>query len=141
MSLSSLLRVGIGGGIGAMLRALVIASFVASGWSEWMGVMAVNLLGCGICGAIAGAWLDRTHAGGWRWRDDRANAELLLVGGFCGGLTTMSALSADVAGLWERGLHGALLADLSAHAVGGLLAVSAGFLLARRARARRYCTP
>ncbi len=81
-----LLLVGIGGGLGSMLRYLVsvLTSRAISGAFP-LPTLLVNLTGCFLIGLLAGAFGQAS--------DTNANLRLLLITGFCGGYTTFSAFA------------------------------------------------
>lgn len=94
------LSVGLGGGIGALLRYQLGRLM-----THWMGVqavttfpwatLAVNAIGSLLMGVLAG-WLARHGQGGDQMR-------LLLGVGLLGGFTTFSAFSLELTLLIERG--------------------------------------
>jgi fluoride ion exporter CrcB/FEX len=73
-----------------------------------------------------------------------ANADRSLnavaVGGFWGGLTTLSARSNDAAVHWRLGDVGPAAVDLAVLGLVGCFLWVRGFLLARRWERARYCT-
>jgi CrcB protein len=108
--IKEILLVGLGGGVGSILRHLVAvcsgrifpASFPA-------GTFLVNILGCFIIGLLIGL-------GGYR-QALSANCRLLLATGFCGGFTTFSTFSAESLRLFESG-----------HTLSGILYVAVSIL-------------
>ncbi len=132
--------VAVGGAAGSLCRWLAVQALLATGAPPWACTATVNVVGAAGCGLLAGAWMQRAGAG-WRWRGDRVGAELLLVGGFFGGLTTLSTLADDAAVLWLRGDARTAILDLALHAILGCFACASGFLLARRWLRGRYSTP
>lgn len=80
----TLLAVGLGGALGAVLRYLVEVALGGRGARFPVGTLGVNLVGSAVLGLVAG-WV--TGAGGPEW-------VLALVGtGLCGALTTFSTFS------------------------------------------------
>jgi len=75
------LAVAVGGALGAVLRHLASVSLAGRGRIPW-GVLVVNVVGSFIAGLALGLPLDAT-------------LKLLVLTGFCGGLTTFSTLSVD----------------------------------------------
>lgn len=128
----------LGGAIGAGVRFVLGHGVHAIGWPAWTGTLVANLVGAALCGVLAGLWMER-HGSGWRWRGDRWQREVVAVGGFCGGLTTLSALSDDAAVLWRTGHAATAVIDLALHGVAGCFVCALGFLLARRWVRARYC--
>lgn len=51
---------------------------------------------------------------------------LLLITGFCGGLSTFSTFSVEIVGLMERGAYAWALGSIFAHLFGSLLMTAAG---------------
>lgn len=88
----------LGAGIGGVLRHGVnLVSLKWLGASFPYGTMAINILGSGAMGLVAG-WLAFKAGEGWT-----QNARLFLATGVLGGFTTFSAFSLDAMLLWERG--------------------------------------
>lgn len=88
----------LGAGIGGVLRHGVnLVSLKWLGASFPYGTMAINILGSGLMGLIAG-WLAFKAGEGWS-----QHARLFLTTGILGGFTTFSAFSLDAVLLWERG--------------------------------------
>lgn len=139
MSGMSMLLAAVGGAIGAGVRFGIGHGVHVLGAPAWTGTSVANLVGAALCGVLAGLWMER-HGSGWRWRGDRWRQEVLAVGGFCGGLTTLSALSLDAAVLWRQGDAMTAAIDLGVHGIVGCFACALGFLLARRWVRGRYCT-
>ena len=140
MSGMSIMLAAVGGAVGAALRFAIGHGVHAIGMPAWTGTLIANLLGAALCGVLAGLWMER-HGSGWRWRTDRWRREAFALGGFCGGLTTLSALAADAAVLWRSDEFASVAVDLVAHGVVGCFMCALGFLLARRWVRARYCTP
>ncbi|RYZ21237.1 MAG: fluoride efflux transporter CrcB [Chitinophagaceae bacterium] len=116
--MKAFLYVGLGGAGGSMLR-FAVQRFVNSERFPG-GTLAVNLLGCLLIGMLWGLasreWLN-------------SNGRLLLMTGFCGGFTTLSAFSYESNQLLLSGRTGAFLLYAAATFVGGLLATFAGYKL------------
>jgi CrcB protein len=88
----------LGAGLGGVLRHGV--NQIALKWlgmSFPYGTMAINILGSGAMGLIAG-WLAFKAGEGWT-----QHVRLFLTTGILGGFTTFSAFSLDAILLWERG--------------------------------------
>lgn len=139
MSVMSVVLAAMGGAIGASVRFGIGHAVHTIGVPAWTSTLVANLLGAALCGVLAGLWMER-HGSGWRWRGDRWQQEVVAVGGFCGGLTTLSALSDDAAVLWRSGDVGMAVIDLAVHGLVGCFLCALGFLLARRWVRGRYCT-
>lgn len=115
MNAVGLLAVAIGATLGAWLRwalGLVLNAMFAP---IPPGTLAANLIGGYIIGAALGAF---SHVPGIapEWR-------LLIVTGFCGGLTTFSTFSAEITSLVQQGRFGLLGGAIALH-VGGSLAMT-----------------
>ncbi len=88
----------LGAGIGGVLRHGVnVVSLKWLGASFPYGTMAINILGSGVMGLVAG-WLAFKAGEGWT-----QSTRLFLATGILGGFTTFSAFSLDAILLWERG--------------------------------------
>ena len=109
------------GGLGALARVGVATALPARGW-PW-GTFAVNVLGCLLIG-FAFHWFESRGALASPWR-------LALIGGFLGGFTTFSAFGIETFELLRSGQAATALAYAGASLVVGVLAVAAGFWIAR----------
>lgn len=84
--IKQLLLVGIGGGIGSMLRFLVSVAtsrFVQGGFP--LPTLVVNLSGCFLIGILAGIFAQPPYS--------ENTMRFLLITGFCGGYTTFSTFA------------------------------------------------
>ncbi|GAP72736.1 fluoride efflux transporter CrcB [Candidatus Symbiothrix dinenymphae] len=120
--MKQILLVGLGGGVGSILR------FLASKWlmqSDKCGfpwaTFLVNVLGCLLIGLLIG----------WSQRHNALDADMraLLVAGFCGGFTTFSTFSLENVQLFQTGQYATLVLYISATLIIGLAAVYAGLSL------------
>ena len=111
--------IGIGGLAGAGARwGLVEALPVTDVW-PW-GVLAVNLFGCLVLGYVAAAaWSARAQL----------PTSLGLGTGFCGSLTTFSALTVDVAEMARDGDWGYAASYLAVSVLGGVALAMIGAAL------------
>lgn len=82
------------------------------------GTLLANLIGAYIVG-LAIAFFAQVSALAPEWR-------LLVITGFCGGLTTFSTFSAELTVLLQEGRVHWALATIGAHVVGSLLMTFAG---------------
>lgn len=111
--LSSLLAIGLGAALGAVLRWLLGLSLNALFPTVPPGTLAANLIGGYLIG-IAIAVFARHPQLSAEWR-------LFVVTGFLGGLTTFSTFSAEVTMLIQAGRLWAAGAAVSVHVAGSLL--------------------
>jgi len=119
---------------GPVLAALaaVGAGAVFGAWLRWglgywlnpklgqlpLGTLAANLVGGYLVG-LAIAFFATYAAIAPEWR-------LLVITGFCGGLTTFSTFSAEIVALLQQGRAAWALAAAGAHLAGSVLATFAG---------------
>ena len=102
--------IGIGGLAGAAARWGVVEVLPATVVWPW-GVLTVNLFGCLVLGYLsAAAWSDRAQL----------PVSLGLGTGFCGSLTTFSALTVDVAQMSRDGDWGHAAGYLAVSVAGGV---------------------
>ena len=121
--IKDLLLVGLGGGVGSMLRFLtsrLSARYITPEWAL-VGTFIANIVGCFIIGLVAGWLLFNV--------EKSQTLPLLLVTGFCGGYTTFSAFAFENVQLLQSGhtLFSVLYIILSIGV--GLLAVWGGLKL------------
>ncbi|WP_091842301.1 fluoride efflux transporter CrcB [Bosea lupini] len=116
----------LGAGIGGVLRHGVnIVSLKWLGMSFPYGTMAINIIGSGVMGLVAG-FLAFKAGEGWT-----QNARLFLATGILGGFTTFSAFSLDAVLLWERGEMMLAAFYVLCSVVLSLMALVAGLALVR----------
>ena len=84
------------------------------------GTWAANMIGGYVVG-LAVAFFAANPSLSPEWR-------LLLITGFCGGLTTFSTFSAETFSLLQTGRVAWALGEIAVHVVGSLLATAAGVL-------------
>ncbi|WP_255489801.1 fluoride efflux transporter CrcB [Dysgonomonas sp. 25] len=112
-----ILLVGLGGGLGSILRFLT-STYINRWYIQAfpMGTFVVNIVGCFLIGllmAMAGKYLNE-------------DLRLLLITGFCGGYTTFSTFSAENMFLLQNGNYATLGLYILASVAVGLLAVWLG---------------
>ncbi|MCG5031388.1 fluoride efflux transporter CrcB [Mesosutterella sp. OilRF-GAM-744-9] len=116
--LFSILAIGAGAALGAVLR------WALGLWLNGLfpalppGTLAANLLGGYLIGAAV-AFFAAMPGLSPAWK-------LLIVTGFCGGLTTFSTFSAETVALLSRGEYLMAAAEVGLHVAGSLAATAAG---------------
>ena len=115
----SILAVSFGAAIGALLRWQLGAKL-----NSWVpnlppGTLVANLIGAYVIG-LAIALVTSFPAIPLEWR-------LLVITGFCGGLTTFSTFSAEIMALLQQGRPGWAFASMALHVGGSLTMTFAGF--------------
>lgn len=118
-----------GAGLGATLRwQFTVQATRLYPDQLFLGTLAANLVSCFIVGVAAEFFGLKSHLPA-EWR-------LLFITGFCGGMSTLAALSVETLNLYrmDAGWAGALtgLKHLMANACGALLLCWLGMMLARR---------
>lgn len=116
--LKPVLAISLGAALGALLRwqlGLKLNSFFPS---LPPGTLVANLVGGYIIG-LATAFFAQTPALSPEWR-------LLVITGFCGGLTTFSTFSAEVVSLLQEGRLAMALGSVATHVTGSLIMTLAG---------------
>jgi CrcB protein len=121
--IKSLLLVGIGGGLGSILR-YSISLFVQRYYNDHFPVatLVVNFIGCLLIGVLI-ALLGRSVA-------MQSEIKLLLITGFCGGFTTFSAFASENIQLFQSGQINTAMVYILLSVVLCLLAVWCGMLVA-----------
>lgn len=114
----AVLAVSLGAACGALVRWQLGVKF--NSWLTTLppGTLLANLIGGYIIG-VAIAFFAQMPQLAPEWR-------LLIVTGFCGGLTTFSTFSAEAVSLLQQGRFAWLAATLSVHVLGSLLMTVAG---------------
>jgi CrcB protein len=120
----NLLLIAIGGAFGSVARYLLSAFVLrTSGTLFPLGTFVVNLLGCVVFGAIAGAAQQRFVLA------PEARAFLLI--GVLGGFTTFSSYAFESVALLRDGQFFAAAINIVGQVVAGLAGMWAGFLVSR----------
>jgi len=114
----SIVAVAIGAGVGAVLRWWLSARLNAFFPTIPPGTLASNLIGAYVIGAGI-AFFAGFPAVPAEWR-------LLIVTGFCGGLTTFSTFSAELVALLQGGRVLWAVTELLIHVSGSVLMTLAG---------------
>ena len=118
--LKSLLVIAIGASLGAWLRWILGMKLNALYPTIPPGTVVANMVGGYIIG-LAIAVLAASPSLSPEWR-------LLIITGFCGGLTTFSTFSAETVALIQEGRLLWALGSISLHVVGSLVMTAAGLL-------------
>ncbi|NGY03729.1 fluoride efflux transporter CrcB [Solimonas terrae] len=118
MTAFGLLAVGTGAALGAWLRWLLGLLLNSLFPSVPPGTLAANLVGGYVIG-LAIAFFSQAPGLSPEWR-------LLIVTGFCGGLTTFSTFSAEIAVLFQQGRFAVMAGAIIMHVGGSLLMTLAG---------------
>ncbi|PMW99587.1 fluoride efflux transporter CrcB [Pseudomonas sp. FW215-R2] len=118
--LKSLLVIAVGASLGAWLRWILGIKLNALFPAIPPGTVVANMVGGYIIG-LAIAFLAASPSLSPEWR-------LLIITGFCGGLTTFSTFSAETVALIQEGRLLWALGSISLHVVGSLAMTAAGLL-------------
>lgn len=110
--------ISVGSAAGALLRWQLGAKLNTFFPAIPPGTLAANIVGGYIVG-LAIAYFAQANNIAPEWR-------LLIVTGFCGGLTTFSTFSAEVTTLLQEGRLGMAMSAIAIHVGGSLLATLAG---------------
>lgn len=116
----TVLAIALGAALGALLRWFLGLKLNSLFPAIPPGTLAANLIGGYIIG-VAIAYFALAPAIAPEWR-------LLIITGFCGGLTTFSTFSAEVVSLLQQGRPGWALGAVAVHVAGSLLATFAGMV-------------
>jgi len=114
----SILAIAIGAALGALLRWQLGARLNSIFPTIPPGTLAANLIGAYVIG-LGIAFFATFSAISPEWR-------LLVITGFCGGLTTFSTFSAEITTLLQQGRISWALGAVVAHVVGSVVMTFAG---------------
>ena len=115
----SIAAIAIGAALGALLRWQLGAKLNNLFPTIPPGTLAANLIGAYVVG-LGIAFFASYSAISPEWR-------LLVITGFCGGLTTFSTFSAEIALLFQQGQLQWAAAAVAGHVAGSVLMTLAGF--------------
>ena len=116
--LKPILAISLGAALGAVLRWILGTKLNSLFPAIPPGTLTANLIGGYIIG-VAIAYFAQAPEIAPEWR-------LLIVTGFCGGLTTFSTFSAEVVSLLQQGRLSWAMGAIAVHVTGSLLATLAG---------------
>jgi len=116
----SIAAISLGASLGALLRWQLSLRLNGLLSEIPAGTLLSNLAGGYIVGLAIGYFSTAPQISP-EWR-------LLIVTGFCGGLTTFSTFSAEIFTMLQAGRHFWAAATIAVHVVGSLLMTLAGFL-------------
>jgi CrcB protein len=114
----SLIAISLGAALGALMRWQLGVRLNSLFPSLPLGTLAANLVGGYLVG-LAVAYFAQAPQIAPEWR-------LLIITGFCGGLTTFSTFSAETVSLLQEGRLGVAAAAIAAHVTGSLVMTVAG---------------
>lgn len=114
-----ILSISMGASIGAVMRWQLGIKLNALYPQLPLGTLSANLLGGYIIGLAASYTAQHPNLSP-EWR-------LLIMTGFCGGLTTFSTFSLEVVNLLQQGKFTWAMANISTHVLGSLLMTFLGF--------------
>lgn len=118
--------IGLGGGLGAMLRFGLSALYARAGFNQWpWATLSANLSGSFMMGMLVAFIAFRCAPNDWAIR---AFWGIGLLGGF----TTFSAFSIEMVGLIERKTYAPALAYALFSVLGAILACFIGLIIGRK---------
>lgn len=123
MEFLAFFAVGIGGALGTLLRWGLAIMLNPLFPVLPLGTLAVNLIGGLIIGLALGFFT--------QFQALPPELRLFVTTGFCGGLTTFSAFSAEAVSLLLRQQYGWALGLVSTHVIGSLSMTFVGIMLVR----------
>jgi CrcB protein len=112
----------VAGSLGAVIRYLLSRLYPVRPGHLPGGILIVNVVGSALAGVALGLAERAALSADWR---------LIIVTGFCGGLTTFSTWSVETIELIDGGRWRAALLNVFVTLVLGFAAAGAGYLLAR----------
>lgn len=106
------LAVGVGAAVGAWLRWWLGTALNPLFEAIPLGTLAANLIGAYVIGAAIALFAQATAISP-EWR-------LLIITGFCGGLTTFSTFSGEITALFQQGRYAVMASSVAMHVVGSV---------------------
>ena len=107
-----LLAVGVGAAVGAWLRWWLGLALNPLFEAIPLGTLAANLIGAYVIGAAIALFAQAASISP-EWR-------LLIITGFCGGLTTFSTFSAEVTTFLQQGRYAVMASSVALHVIGSV---------------------
>ena len=117
-----ILSVALGGAFGSVARWLVSSRLNPVFLHLPLGTLVVNLVGSLLIGMLIALFLKMPTSIDSHWR-------LFLITGFCGGFTTFSSFSGEVALMLQDEAYSWAFITMASHLLGSLGATFLGFLL------------
>jgi CrcB protein len=114
----AILAIAIGSALGGLLRWLLGLRLNAVFASMPLGTLSANLIAGYVVGVAVAAFAQSPHLSP-EWR-------LLIITGFCGGLSTFSTFSAEVIDLLQRGQWAWAGSTIAVHVAGSLAMTALG---------------
>lgn len=122
--IKQILLVGLGGGLGSILRYLIsilTVKYYANSFP--LATFTVNIIGCFLIGLLIGLLGQNIQA--------NQNLKLLFITGFCGGYTTFSTFASENITLMQNNNYGTAILYIGLSVITGLLAVWFGLLISK----------
>lgn len=124
--MKAILLIGIGGGLGSILRYFVGLLSQRFGLAPFpLGTVIVNLTGSLLIGLLYG-WLLKQSL------STHQDLQFLAITGFCGGFTTYSAFSYDTLMLFEKGQYTTALIYILVTLLAGWSLVYLGYFIIQK---------